>query len=102
MAQTIKIKCNGAGQHVNDVDLDSALEEAVVYRDAEARLQTLPERVTLRCRVCAEGCLVITRPMLEEMMGAVSPQVKAKSTAERPHSHSNQRGPTRHASVRRG
>jgi hypothetical protein len=71
MAKLIKIKCNGAGQHVNDVDLDRALEEAVVYRGAEARLQNLPERgVTLRCRVCAEGRIVITRPMLEEMLGA--------------------------------
>ena len=70
MAKIVKIKCNGAGQHVNDVDLDRALEEAVVYRGAEARLQNLPERVTLRCRVCAEGRIVITRSMLEEMLGA--------------------------------
>ncbi len=70
MVKTVKIQCNGAGQHVNDVDLDRALEEAVVYKSAEARLQNLPERVTLRCRVCAEGRIVITRPMLEEMLGA--------------------------------
>lgn len=71
MARIVKIKCNGAGQHVNDVDLDRALEEAVVYRGAEARLQNLPERVTLRCQ--ESGCtgrIVITRPMLEEMLGA--------------------------------
>lgn len=70
MARIVKIKCNGAGQHINDVDLNHALEEAVVYRDAGARLQNLPERVTLRCCVCAEGRIVITRPMLEEMLGA--------------------------------
>ena len=35
-----------------------------------SELQNLPERVTLRCRVCAEGRIVITRPMLEEMLGA--------------------------------
>lgn len=70
MAKIVKIKCNGAGQHVNDVDLDRALEEAVVFKGAEARLQNLPERVTLRCRVCAEGRIVITRKMLEEMLGA--------------------------------
>jgi hypothetical protein len=69
MAKIVKIKCNGAGQHVNDVDLDRALEEAVVFRGAEARLQKLPERVTLRCSVCAEGRIVITRQMLEEMLG---------------------------------
>ena len=72
MAKIVKIKCNGAGQHVNDVDLDRALEEAVVYRGAEARLQNLSERgVTLRCQ--ENGCtgrIVITRPMLEEMLGA--------------------------------
>lgn len=70
MTNIVKIKCNGAGQHVNDVNLDRALEEAIVYKVAEARLQNLPERVTLRCRVCAEGRIVITRPMLEEMLGA--------------------------------
>ena len=70
MAKIVKIQCNGASQHVNDVDLDRALEESVVYRGAAARLQNLPERVTLRCRVCAEGRIVITRPMLEEMLGA--------------------------------
>lgn len=70
MAKIVKINCNSAGQHVNDVDLDRALETAMVYKDAEARLQNLPERVTLRCRVCAEGRIVITRPMLEEMLGA--------------------------------
>lgn len=70
MAKIAKIKCNGAEQHINDVDLNRALEEAVVYRGAEARLQNLPERVTLRCCVCSEGRIVITRKMLEEMLGA--------------------------------
>lgn len=71
MAKLVKIKCNDAEQHVNEVDLDRALEEAVVYRGTEARRQNLPERVTLRCQV--SGCIgriVITRPMLEEMLGA--------------------------------
>lgn len=72
MAKIVKIKCNGAGQHANDVNLDHALEEAVVYRGAESRLQDLPERgVTLRCQ--ESGCtgrIVITRLMLEEMLGA--------------------------------
>jgi len=70
MEKLIKIECYGVGQHINDVDLDRAMEEAVVYKGAEARLQNLPERVTLRCRVCAEGRIVITRSMLEEMLGA--------------------------------
>lgn len=69
MAKMVKIKCNGASQHVNDVDLARALEEAVVYRGAEERLQNLPERVTLRCGACEEGRIVITRPMLQEMLG---------------------------------
>ena len=70
MTKTVKIKCNGVGQHVNDVDLDHALEESIVYRDAESRLQNLPERVTLRCQ--ESGCtgrFVLTRAMLETMLG---------------------------------
>ncbi|HMV83018.1 MAG TPA: hypothetical protein PLD20_17485 [Blastocatellia bacterium] len=70
MAKIVKIKCNGAGQHVNEVDLDRALEEAVVYKGTEARLQNLPERVTLKCQVSeCTGRIVITRKMLEEMLG---------------------------------
>jgi hypothetical protein len=71
MAVIVKIKCNGAEKHINDVDLDRALEEAIVYRGAEARRQNLPERIVLRCQV--NGCtgrIVITRLMLEEMLGA--------------------------------
>lgn len=70
MAKIVKIKCNGAGQHVNEVDLDHALEESVVYRGAEPRLQNLPERVTLRCQ--ESGCtgrVTLTRAMLETMLG---------------------------------
>jgi hypothetical protein len=33
-------------------------------------LQNLPERVTLRCRVCAEGRIVITRKIIDEILGA--------------------------------
>ncbi len=71
MARIVKIKCNGAGQHINDVDLDRALEESVVYRGVESRLQNLPERVVLRCQ--ESGCtgrIVITRQILEAMLGA--------------------------------
>jgi ribosome biogenesis SPOUT family RNA methylase Rps3 len=53
------------------VDSDHALEEAIVYKGTEERLQNLPERVTLRCQVSkCKGRIVITRPMLEEMLGA--------------------------------
>jgi len=71
MAKIVKIQCNGADQHVNDVDLDHALEEVEIYKSADARLQNLPKRgVTLRCqeRGCT-GRIVITRKMLEEMLG---------------------------------
>ncbi|MBL8171723.1 MAG: hypothetical protein JNJ50_26430 [Acidobacteria bacterium] len=72
MARILKVQCNGAGQHVNDVDLDRALEESVVYRGAESRLHNLPERgVTLKCQMSGcTGRIVITRLMLEEMLGA--------------------------------
>lgn len=69
MGKVVKISCNGAARHINDVDLELALEEAVVYKEAGAAMQNLPERgVTLRCRDCGEGRIVITRPMLQEML----------------------------------
>lgn len=70
MAKTVKIQCNGAGQHVNELGLHKILEQQVLYRSIDEQSQDIPERVTLRCCVCAEGRIVITRPMLEEMLGA--------------------------------
>jgi hypothetical protein len=70
MANTIKIKCNGAEPHVNNIDLDNALSEALIYKGLETWLQDLPERVTLRCQ--ESGCtgrIVITGLMLQEMLG---------------------------------
>ena len=69
MGKVVQVSCNGSGEHINDIDLDLALEETVVYRGPAPNVQNLPERgVTLRCRSCSEGRIVITRSMLQEML----------------------------------
>lgn len=68
MGQRIKVRCNGAGRHVNEVDLDAALGTDTVLRGEPERvpLENVPERVVLRCRECADGRVIVTREMIED------------------------------------
>lgn len=66
MSRIIKVRCNGAERHVNEVDLDDVLKEDVVLRGAPARAgRRIPERLVLPCRDCT-GKVNITRAMIEE------------------------------------
>ena len=66
MGQVIKVRCNGANRHVNDVDVESALMKAPVAREADFSSSGVPERIVLRCRECAEGRVILTRAMIED------------------------------------
>ncbi len=67
MATTIKIRCNGAGGHVNEIDLDEITKPVVVMRSASpAKPRKIPERSVFKCKFCQEGRVVITREMVEE------------------------------------
>jgi hypothetical protein len=66
MTKTIKVSCNGAGHHVNEVDLGKILKPAIVTRSAPAKPQEIPERSVLRCQFCREGKVVVTREMIED------------------------------------
>jgi hypothetical protein len=66
MAEQIKVKCNGAQAHVNEINLDDVLKRDVVVRGTATPALDLPERLVLKCRHCAEGRVVITREMLEQ------------------------------------
>jgi hypothetical protein len=61
--QTIKVRCNGAGGHINDIDLEKIVKPVVVTRSAK---REIPERSVLKCKFCQEGRIVITREMVEE------------------------------------
>jgi hypothetical protein len=66
MTQTLKIRCNGSGQHVNDVDLDSILQPTTVVRTVLAKKPAdTPDRLVLPCKQCTEGRIVITRQIIE-------------------------------------
>jgi len=71
MSQLVKIKCNGPDHHVNEIDLDKVLEPTTVLRGREpARSASdIPERVVRPCRYCAEGRVILTRRMIEEIRG---------------------------------
>ena len=73
MAQLIKIRCNGPGKHLNEVDLDKALRPQIVTKGIfRSASKPLPERLVLRCNVCTDGRVVITRQMIEEVQRNVS------------------------------
>ncbi len=66
MGQVIKVRCNGQGKHVNEVDLDDALNETTTLRSARVPSRLAPERVVLRCRECTDGKVIVTRAMIED------------------------------------
>jgi hypothetical protein len=68
MAEIIKVRCNGPGKHVNDVDLDDALVEQPVARQAASLPPSVPERIVLRCHSCADGKVILTRWMIDQAL----------------------------------
>ena len=70
MATTIKIRCNGAGRHVNEVNLDTLLQRAPVYRSGQqgaASASDIPDYFSLPCSQCTDGKVVVTRAVIEQV-----------------------------------
>jgi hypothetical protein len=67
MSKIVKVRCNGSGRHVNEVDLEKALRPEVILRGKPAKEQPpIPERVVLPCKECTEGKVILTRKMIED------------------------------------
>jgi len=64
MAKMLRVRCNAPNKHINEVDLDDLLREDVVARHALSSMDSVPERIVLRCHECAEGKVIITRDMI--------------------------------------
>jgi hypothetical protein len=60
----IKIKCNGPGKHINDVDIEKVLTPVLVAKSIDLAAQTLPERLVLPCRECTIGKVILTDRMM--------------------------------------
>jgi hypothetical protein len=65
MAKIIKVRCNGGGKHINEVDIDKITRPTIVVRGHPK--QNLQDRYVLPCQHCTEGKVIITRKMIEEM-----------------------------------
>lgn len=67
MPHIIKVRCTGIGKHVNDVDLDRALEPTIVVRGLRAQPapREIPERLILPCQHCTQGQVILSREMIE-------------------------------------
>ncbi|MGI9104841.1 MAG: hypothetical protein ACR2G4_01180 [Pyrinomonadaceae bacterium] len=66
MGRTIKVRCNGAHKHVNEVDTDDAMREDSIARGSNFSSPSVPERIVLRCRDCVDGKVILTRAMIEQ------------------------------------
>ena len=67
MAKIIKVRCTGAGQHVNEIDIEDVLGTDVVLHGSPIDTgRPIPQRIVRRCEVCAEGKVILTREMIEE------------------------------------
>jgi hypothetical protein len=64
MPKIVKIRCNGSGKHVNEVDLEKYTKPTIVVRGGSK--SNLPERLVIPCQLCAEGKIIITREMMEK------------------------------------
>ena len=65
MARTIKVKCNGPGKHVNEVDVGKIIETDTVLRShGNPSSPKIPERVVIQCSVCTTGKVIVTREMI--------------------------------------
>jgi hypothetical protein len=66
MPKIIKVKCTGAGQHVNEIDLEDVLgPDVVMYGNPIDTGRPIPERIVRKCEFCAEGKVILTREMIE-------------------------------------
>lgn len=67
MANIIKVRCTGPGQHENEIDLEHVIgSDVVIYGGPIATGRDLPARIVRRCDVCDEGKVIVTREMIEQ------------------------------------
>jgi hypothetical protein len=66
MTEIIKVRCNGPGKHVNEVDLGQALLEVPIAKQAGLTQPPIPERIVLNCGSCTNGKVVLTRSVIED------------------------------------
>ncbi|GBC61299.1 hypothetical protein DENIS_2259 [Desulfonema ishimotonii] len=63
MSKTIKVKCNGPDQHINEIDIAKLFTPCFVM-NKDAPCSGLPKRIVLDCRMCKEGKVIVTPSMI--------------------------------------
>jgi hypothetical protein len=67
MAKIISVRCTGAGQHLNEINLEDILGSTVILDGSPIVTgRPVPERIVRKCDVCSEGRVIITRDMIEK------------------------------------
>lgn len=65
MSKILKVRCNGSGKCVNEVDIEKITKPTIVVRGGPK--PSLQDRYVLPCQSCATGKVIVTRKMIEEM-----------------------------------
>lgn len=69
MEKIIKVKCTGAGQHINEINLEDVFgEDVILYGSPIVTGRQIPARIVRNCEVCEEGKVVLTREMIEDIL----------------------------------
>lgn len=73
MNEIIRIKCNGPGKHLNEVNLKELLSDDIVLREYKSNDDcfegiNIQNRYIKRCKRCVEGEIIITRDMIEKVL----------------------------------
>ena len=67
MSHIIKVRCNGAEKHINEVDLDEIIKGITIARGKPLPRSTeLQQRYVIPCKFCANGRVIIKREMIED------------------------------------
>ncbi|MCU0645273.1 MAG: hypothetical protein MUC94_13580 [bacterium] len=68
MIKIIQVRCNGLSKCLNEfteAELEKYYKPTIMVRGQPKK--NLPERLVISCRYCAEGKVIVTRKMIEEM-----------------------------------
>lgn len=65
MAKIIKVRCNGSGKHINEMDIDKITRPTIAVRGHPR--QSLQDRYVLPCQYCTDGKVIVTRAMIEQL-----------------------------------
>ena len=75
----IKIRCNGKEKHVNEIDLDTLIDnsQTIIYKGInQISTDKIPPRIVIDCKFCDTGKVIIDREIILENISKEEPDEK--------------------------